>query len=78
MTAEHGAKHAVRAVPGSGSTAHAARIAVCHVLTLPEGPKRELWRLKLADAEAALLDGKPAPRPGLTDVGIMSALLADS
>jgi hypothetical protein len=48
------------------------------VLTLPEGPKRELWRLKLADAEAALLDGKPAPRPGLTDVGIMSALLADS
>lgn len=76
MTPGDAAVHALRAVPGEGEAARAARLAVCHVLVLDDGPRRDLWRLKLGDAEAALLDGGDAPRPGLVDIDVMRALAA--
>ena len=67
MNADDAAAQAIRAVPGDGPAASATRLEVAHVLALPDGPDRDRWRENLAQCEAALLDGRPAPRPGMVD-----------
>ena len=75
MTPDDAAAQAVRAVPGDSAVSRACRLAVAHVLALPDGPARERWRANLAICEASLLDGREdVPRPGLTDTAVIHAL----
>ena len=55
-------------------TAHACRIAVAHVLTLPPGPALNRWTLNLMACERALLEADSPPRPGLADLDVLRAL----
>ncbi len=70
------AARAVAAIPGDGRTAHACRLAIAQLLALDDGPERERWRGLLAESEAALLDGRGPPRPGLANVEVLRALRA--